>query len=80
MGERVVQTCELISLEFLCVRCGFEGVRQRSRAVRVSNLEIRCQVPPRTVGISRVYLTARDARGLPSVVSANVGMIAAGVH
>ncbi|CAE7226081.1 plbB [Symbiodinium microadriaticum] len=55
--------------------CGFEGVRQRSRAVRVSNLEIRCQVPPRTVGISRVYLTARDARGLPSVVSANVGMM-----
>ncbi|CAE7577257.1 plbB [Symbiodinium sp. CCMP2592] len=55
--------------------CGFEGVRQRSRAVRISNLEIRCQVPPRTVGISRVYLTARDARGLPSVMSANVGMM-----
>ncbi|CAE7264086.1 plbB [Symbiodinium natans] len=55
--------------------CGFEGVRQRSRATRTSNLEIRCQVPPRTVGISRVYLTARDARGLPSVMSANVGMM-----
>ena len=57
------------------LRCGFEGVRERSRASRISNLEIRCRVPARTVGLSRVYLTARDARGLPSMMSANVGMM-----
>eukprot|EP00931_Biecheleriopsis_adriatica_P048079 TRINITY_DN27768_c0_g1_i1.p1 TRINITY_DN27768_c0_g1~~TRINITY_DN27768_c0_g1_i1.p1 ORF type:complete len:5619 (+),score=1069.33 TRINITY_DN27768_c0_g1_i1:1474-16857(+) len=55
--------------------CGFEGVRERSRAVRISNLEIQCKVPSRTVGTSRVYLTARDARGLPSVISSNAGML-----
>jgi hypothetical protein len=53
--------------------CGFEGVRIRTKATRIAPLNIECQTPSRTVGGSRVYITARDVDGRPSVVSSSVG-------
>eukprot|EP00928_Gymnodinium_smaydae_P024083 TRINITY_DN1960_c1_g5_i2.p1 TRINITY_DN1960_c1_g5~~TRINITY_DN1960_c1_g5_i2.p1 ORF type:complete len:6923 (-),score=840.57 TRINITY_DN1960_c1_g5_i2:138-18908(-) len=55
--------------------CAFEGVRQRTRALRISSLEIRCATPARTLGRTRLYVSGLNLHGQPSVRTASVGFM-----